>query len=552
MNAFLKTRKKEFGTLVLLGMTNMQLRRMVFLENGLLGLLATITGIGLGTAFAKVILLAAENVLSLEQTLTFYWPWQAVMLTFAAFVLLFAGISFFTAAVLRGDKLIDLLKGSVMPRPEPKASIWLSLLAALCIGTGYAVALKVEGVAVAAAFIPVSVLVIIGTYFLFTQLSVRLIHFGKKRKAFFWRKTNMLFLSDMAYRMKDNARMFFLTAILSTVAFSAIGALVGFKTMMNDSILKENPFALEYISQAGNPEETERAHVEAIEETLRSEQIAYTLYKAEMKTVAGAEDGQTVVTVKQSDYNQAAEAAGESPVHLQDGQAVAIYYSNPFINRMDRQEQLSFAEQDTVLQVTDRMQTYVLPIFSTFYVIPDSVFASLQGEKLERFYAFDVADWGSTLHAGEQLREKFGKRGSGPYDYKSLAIAMHEMNQSYGVILFVGLFIGVVFFVAAGSFLYFRLYADLEDDKHKFSAIRRLGLSDEEQAKVVTRQLLLLFFVPVGTALIHGAVALTAFQRMFSFSLVMESALVLGSFLLIQLIYFLLIRARYIHQLRTE
>jgi len=46
-----------------------------------------------------------------------------------------------------------------------------------------------------------------------------------------------------------------------------------------------------------------------------------------------------------------------------------------------------------------------------------------------------------------------------------LAYELYKMNQSYGVVLFIGLFIGAVFFVAAGSFLYFRLYADLPDDE---------------------------------------------------------------------------------------
>ncbi|AWI12927.1 hypothetical protein CQJ30_12645 [Caldibacillus thermoamylovorans] len=57
----------------------------------------------------------------------------------------------------------------------------------------------------------------------------------------------------------------------------------------------------------------------------------------------------------------------------------------------------------------------------------------------------------------------------------------------YGPILFVGLFIGVVFFVSAGSFLYFRLYMDLDEDKQKFSSIAKMGLTVKELKKVLTR-----------------------------------------------------------------
>lgn len=552
MSAFLKTRKKEFGLMVMHGMTNMQLRKLIFLENGLIGLFATVTGIVIGFALSKLILLAAENVLGLEQMLSFYWPVEAMLLTFVAFVVLFVVISFFTAAVVRGNRLIDLIKGSVQPKPEPKASIWLSVLSVLCIGIGYAVALTVKGVAVSVALIPVSVIVIIGTYFLFTQLSVKLIHYGKSKKSFFWHKTNMLFLSDMAYRMKDNARMFFIAAILSTVAFSAIGALVGFKAMYTKVITAENPFALEYVSKVNNSPEQEKEHLDKIEAALRSQNIPYERYDAVMKKLPEGGSDKKMTVVKASQYNAIAQAAEEPVVQLSEGQAAAIYYSNPMYEPEAAPQELVL--QDKVMQVVASHPSVTFPIFSMYYVIPDALFDELEQEGMsqEKFFAFDTEEWRDTKEIGEQLySELFSGKGTESYDIQSIAYDLYETNQMYGIILFVGLFIGAVFFVAAGSFLYFRLYADLEDDKQKFASIRRLGMTDAEQSSVVSKQLLLLFFVPVGTAIVHGAVALTSMQRMFGYSLVKESAMVLGSFLFIQLVYFLLIRARYIRQLKT-
>src|SRR5690625_7592166 len=81
----------------------------------------------------------------------------------------------------------------------------------------------VKGVYVVAALLPVAALVTLGTYLLFTQLSVFVIRKLKSRENLFWRQTNMLLFSDLSYRMKDNARSFFMVAIISTVAFSAIG-----------------------------------------------------------------------------------------------------------------------------------------------------------------------------------------------------------------------------------------------------------------------------------------------------------------------------------------
>ncbi|MEC2559495.1 ABC transporter permease, partial [Bacillus cereus] len=143
-----------------------------------------------------------------------------------------------------------------------------------------------------------------------------------------------------------------------------------------------------------------------------------------------------------------------------------------------------------------------------------------------------------------------------PYqEYSTFSAEEYEQNQSLqiaGPILFVGFFIGIVFFVCAGSFLYFRLFSDLEDDVRLFEMIRKVGLTSRELSKVVTIRLALLFFVPIGVATLHGAVALTALGQMFEYSLFKENTVVLSIFIVIQVVYFLLIRSRYVKQLKER
>lgn len=119
-----------------------------FLENMFIGLLATIGGIGLGLVFSKGILLIAENVLIIDNELPFYFPTQPILLTFGCFMVLFFTISLFVSYILRSRKLIDLIKGDKKSKGEPKANLFLTILAVLLLGTGYAVALTVEGLQV--------------------------------------------------------------------------------------------------------------------------------------------------------------------------------------------------------------------------------------------------------------------------------------------------------------------------------------------------------------------------------------------------------------------
>lgn len=551
MGAFLKTRKREFGLLVMFGMTELQLKRMVFLENVLIGFFATVGGIASGLVLAKLLLLTAESMLGLDAILPFYWPGKALLLTFGAFMLLFVIISFFTVLILRGNLLLELIKSGVKPKPEPKASSRLAVLAAVLLLGGYGVALAVTGIMVSAVMIPVTIVVTIGTYFFFTQLSVYSIHRMKGARQLFWRRTNLLLFSDLAHRMKDNARTFFMVAILSAVAFSAIGALVGFRTMMTEVYQKENPFAFEYTSYGAKEEQ---AHIAAIEQRLKEEGIAYKLHQAVMieQPLAGQE--KPAVLVKASAYNTMAAAAGDPSAHPRDGEAVGIYYGNPD-HAKNQAGELQLQEQAGVLRVTGKLQSFLLPVRYVYYVVSDSDFERLKGGRpAGTFYAFAADGWKQTKEVGGRLTQQLGDGFNGDqrtFLFFAKAYQFQLMTQGYGTVLFIGLFMGAVFFVASGSFLYFRLYADLEEDKRKYDSIRKLGLTDRELSTVMTRQLMILFFVPIGAALLHGAVALTSMQRMFGYGLVRECALVLGSFLLIQTVYFLFIRSRYIKQIKT-
>src|SRR5699024_7039854 len=118
--------------------------------------------------------------------------------------------SIFVTFVLRTKRLVKLIKGDKIGKSEPKASLFLTIIAILLLGSGYAIALIVKGPAVVIALFPVAALVILGTYLLFTQISVYIIRKLKSNQLLFWKKTNMLLFSDLAYRMKDNARAFFM------------------------------------------------------------------------------------------------------------------------------------------------------------------------------------------------------------------------------------------------------------------------------------------------------------------------------------------------------
>src|SRR5699024_1414425 len=97
--------------------------------------------------------------------------------------LLLLVISVFVTFVLRTNKLVSLIKGEEKGKGEPKASLWLTLLDELLLGSGYVIVLLVKGQAVVLAMFPASGLVVVGIYLLFTQISVYVVRKLKSKRA---------------------------------------------------------------------------------------------------------------------------------------------------------------------------------------------------------------------------------------------------------------------------------------------------------------------------------------------------------------------------------
>jgi|SRR5690625_395862 len=552
MSSFLQSRKKEFGLLMMQGMSTRQIRFMVFLENMLIGLAATISGIFLGLVFSKGILLVAENVLVINEELSFYFPVMAILATFISFLILFLFISVLVTFILRTNKLIELIKGKQQSKGEPKASIPLTILGILLLAGGYFTALYAEGMAVFIVMVPVVIVVIIGTYLLFTQVSVYVIGKLRSNKHVFWKKTNMILLSDLAFRMKDNARTFFMVAIISTVAFSAIGTLIGFQAFITGGIKETAPYSLLYTDHKDESEDFVADQVEQVDQRLAEHAITHQKESVDLQYYASPNQDSTKMITNVSDYNRFAELTDRETIELEGEEAIVVGANTANMMPEEKLEDLInqpiTLDDGTVVKPTESLEPNVLPELQAFYVVSDSFYEQLPTATEEVTYYAWQADRGQSdqlLAASETLVDELEGYALYPVDH-----TIYEIKKGYGPIMFVGLFIGIVFFVSAGSFLYFRLYMDLDDDKQKFSSIAKMGLTDRELGKVIHQQTAILFFAPIVVALIHGGVALTALSHMFNYSLFQESAYVLGSFLVIQCGYFFVVRSFYTKQIK--
>ncbi|WP_308637955.1 ABC transporter permease [Paenibacillus silvisoli] len=571
VGAFLKLRKKEFGVLILLGMSRRQLNRMLFAENAWLGFAALLFGIGAGLVFAKLILLASAQLLSIENGLRFYVPLKAVLLTIAAFGALFLMIALLTSVMAGRKNVAELILAEEKPKPELKASIGLSALAILLLAGGYGAVLDfafnrhfsflqlLGGV----------VLTIAGTYLLFSQTSVYGLRALRGGKLFF-RRTNILMLSELTYRMRDNAATFFIVSIVSAVAFTGIGTTLA----LGDPGLASmsNPYAFSY--RTGPDEAITRKSVEEIgsaltkadhsytvhDVTTLQTDTSYTLVKLSEYNVLAAELGYPAETLggddemlltpsylwQKEDWDQTGIPSGDETLDAGSGKPVMQVFH------------LAVGDRQASPHVVEYVPHIVVPEigYAGTMVVTDALYARLlQGvtdssAQLYKQYLFNVPDWQKTGELSKELTSSINKYGQGYM--RSLALEWIASKQENGMLFIMSGLVGIVFFTFAASAIYFRLYADMDRDEKQYGMIAKVGLSSKELSRIMTRQLLLMFFVPLAMALVHSTVAFAALQMLVDYSVVTHSLVIFASFAAIQLVYFSIARWRTIEHLRRK
>ncbi|NOU63982.1 FtsX-like permease family protein [Paenibacillus sp. LMG 31461] len=549
VSAFLKSRKQEFGVLIILGMTYNQLRWVVFIESMVIGFASIVAGLAAGMLFAKLFMMIGADVMQMSP-LPYYLPSKAILLTLSAFVLLFLVISAFTAAFVRASKPIDLLKGGAKPKPEPKSSVFLSMTAVCLLLAGYIISFLVKGATVVFALLPVTVIVIIGTYLLYTQLSVFVIRTLRSKRSVFLRKTNVLVFSDMAYRMKDNARMFFLVTIVSTVAICAMGGLMGFLETIHKQISDAYTFAYNYIQTNGDVGQA-ASQTRIIEQVLKERGIRYDKWSVHIANFDSI-NGQSLNFIRLSEYTQLAKALDYPVLSLQGNEAATIWTMK---NQSFPEHEWSVKGTSVTLDMKQTIGKAVTPpiVDEPLLIVQDRMLDSFGNPKNDQlFTAYDTDSADSTADTGEAIAGQLGYAQTSGFWFASPAYLEEQMKRTYNLMLFVGVFVSCVFFIASGSFLYFRLFTDLNDDKMKYRSIMKIGLTDKELEKVASIQMALLFFVPLAVAFIHSSVALYALHNLLHAPVIHSAMTVCIVFLAAQFLYFLLIRARYLKHLKQS
>ena len=568
MRAFLQARSKEFGILLHLGMEKRQLHRLIFTETMLIGVASIGIGTALGFIFSKFFFMIVREIVMLP-ALPLYLSWQPFTLTIGAFLSLFILISFVAPVFIRSGKVVDLIRGEVEGDSPHNYSKFRGYLGLLLLAASYALAALTSYSIVLSLFIFLPPLATIGTYLFFKDSVPLLLHKIKRRRKIYWRNFRLLSISEGIIRLQENARMFFIVTIVSTLAFMSVGTLASL-TSFASQYREVNPLGLVYISQWDN--ELEDRHVTQLVNELEEAQVDYSLTAFTVLQQTSSFTNSTVNILSLGEVNQLANDLGYNALQLQEDEALFLPRStSDYKNLNERTVETTLIESDVSIKIEGAYPHHLFAANSVginAIVLNDIDYKLAQSSMWSRpensfmYYAFHVPEWQKTKDVGQSIDDTITEtflldsKKILPYAFDNPGLSYSIIRTTFSLLLFIGLLLAVVFLLAAGSFVYFRLYTTLEQDRKKFDVLRRLGVTERELKKIINRQLIPQFFFPWGVALLHSSFAFLSLQVIWDalaeISIVKELVIVLTGFTLLQIVYFYLIRWRYLAHIKAS
>lgn len=241
---FMKRRRREFATYILLGMKKMHLALIILIENVLCAVVSLIVGLGLGILVSQFTSPYISSLFDFPPDMfTFSISQEALLFTTELFCVIFAVSSLITSLCISRVRLAILFKSSLVSDRfklrNPYVLFVLFVVSMVCIGYSYVLLkLWLNSHANSSVFVASVLLVTLGTALFFFSLSGFIVVITKSIKPLYLRGLNCYVVRQFAKSV--NSAWASLTLVCATVFVALCGLSLGFAVVSSiDGQLKD-------------------------------------------------------------------------------------------------------------------------------------------------------------------------------------------------------------------------------------------------------------------------------------------------------------------------
>lgn len=407
----------------------------------------------------------------------------------------------------------------------PKHPLAIGIFGILCIGAGYYISLTTQNPMQAfKLFFFAVILVIIGTYAAFTVIVSGILKVLQKRKSFYYKKENFTAVSGLIYRVRNSAKTLASIAILSTMVTIVLTS--GFSLYFGLNEMLDTLFPTDY-SMAFPARDNDVSYFEKlIDDTLKENNKDGKIITYMSNFLPVSRDGSKLdhLDFKPS-YEWDEEIDGihtfldeKSTYDFGDYDAI-LFAKDDYTNiskigdmdlkvKKEKRENypITFALADMSMNNKDML---VFKDPEKFNKVKDILALDDNGGYEPDWHInFDV-DGSYDPELVDTLRNKLSYEFSDQwFNINDDVRSRNDFMAVYAGIFFVGIILGLSFIVSTVLAIYYKQLSEGIEDKNRFKTMRQLGMTDKEAKRSISKQMSLVFFLPLLFAFAHSIFAI--------------------------------------------
>lgn len=532
---FIKNIKKEVAIYSLLGMRKKEIGILMFFENIFLGVLALITGIPLGTFLSTFFLKLLTICIKSSTPIKYNFDIRAVIATFFVFMIIFLLNSIKAYKVIYKFRLIELLHAEKEGEKQPKFSKVFAIVSAVMMLSSYIIAFTLdlnvsaeEEIKLVYKGILIILLNTMGTYMLFNNLIIYIFKLLQKNKKVYYKGENLIGVSQLIYRIKDNCNLLATIVIILSVAITAVCFTFSFYMTLDQVIPNGAPFSVAY--KSGNADLDKK-----VEDIINADRNDNITYKTDIIAINGKGTTENytdpknphvpfdIFVISQSQYNDIIENSYFNKSTDLSERAVDIKINDEnecfFIEVCNLAEGRGRLNGDQLnadiggknynINISDSDIKGVLGVNfqKPTVVVRDMFFNQLLEKNKNNLTIIRAYNFDNPLK-NQEIVSKISEIIPDDSNFESYYSVYIELHTIYGSFTFIGVFIGILFIFSTGGIMYYKQLMEAKEDKKTYTILSKIGLSRRETLKIIIKQIGFIFVIPLLLAIVNSVVAL--------------------------------------------
>ena len=517
-NSFIiKRRKKEIGVYNILGMEKRHLSKVLFVETIYSAIISLVCGIIVGIAFSKFILMVLYGIIGIHKTVEFFVNIHGIILCVVSFGILFLLTFLYNFMQIKLANPIELLRGTSVGEREPKTKILMTIIGVVCLAIAYYIAITTENpLNVLTLFFVAVLLVIIGTFALFTAGSIALLKLLRNNKKFYYNKRHFMAVSGMLYRMKQNAAGLASICILSTMVLVVISTTVSMYVGIQDELMARYPndvcVTVDYNSVIDKSSEIEKAIFDEIDSAEVKNKKAFSYLSVFVgqkgdnfttdKEHLSFQNSYLFYILSKDDFIKRDNSFKDKIGNISKGEAVVVLNK-----KYDKKDIKIFGKNYKVNKSFEHMEDNDLYMISTLnglgYIILDNdesvqELYDMQEKMLGKganYYTnkirFDFKSGNKKQKAAAYkkidnvVKKYFKENKNDKKEISSYWVESRQENEQnfyllYGGLFFLGIFLGTMFLIVTVMIIFYKQITEGYDDRERYQILEKVGMSSRE------------------------------------------------------------------------